>query len=138
MTSATVAYGFRGSDSDKDFSEDYPRFRNMIVIPHVARTGRADYLYGRYIKDKRFQCLPFNRPMLASRRFAGSGVCDHHRGLFDWISLKQWGLPAVALSGTHGMATRRGAFKDNLHVFTAFDSDRPEPTPTSGRLRNWI
>ena len=114
----------RGSDSDKDFSEDYPRFRNMIVIPHVAEDGRADYLYGRFIKDKRFQCLPFNRPMLGLKEVAGAECVIITEGLFDWISLKQWGLPAVALSGTHGMATRRGAFKDNLHVITAFDSDK--------------
>ena len=113
----------RGSDSDTDFSDDYQRFQNMIVIPHVAADGRADYLYGRRIRDKRFQCLPFNRPMLGLEMLGDAECVVLTEGLFDWISLKQWDLPAVALSGTHGRATWGESFKDFRHVVTAFDSD---------------
>ena len=113
----------RGSDSDTDFSDDYQRFQNMIVIPHVAEDGAADYIYGRRIPDKRFQCLPFNRPMLGLEMLGDAECVVLTEGLFDWISLKQWDLPAVALSGTHGRADWGESFKDFLHVVTAFDSD---------------
>ena len=44
-------------------------------------------------------------------------------GLFDWISLTGWGLPAVAALGTQGVERVAEGFRGCPRVFLAFDND---------------
>ena len=44
-------------------------------------------------------------------------------GLFDWLTLAQWGMPACAALGTQGMERVASALKGRPRVFLAFDSD---------------
>ena len=44
-------------------------------------------------------------------------------GLFDWLTLVQWGFPAVAALGTQGLERVALALRGCARVFLAFDSD---------------
>ena len=44
-------------------------------------------------------------------------------GLFDWLVLASWGLPACAALGTQGMDRLASSLQDRPRVFLAFDSD---------------
>ena len=44
-------------------------------------------------------------------------------GLFDWLTLAQWSIPACAALGTQGMDRVAAALRGCPRVFLAFDSD---------------
>ena len=44
-------------------------------------------------------------------------------GLFDWLVLTQWGLPACAALGTQGLERVANALRGCPRVFLAFDND---------------
>ena len=102
------------------------RFAGMVVVPEVAG-GRVRWLAGRAIepgRSPRFQALPGPRPVL------GLGRLGHAppwavvaEGVFDWLLLSEWGIPACAALGTQGMERVAAALRGCPRVFLAFDSD---------------
>ena len=44
-------------------------------------------------------------------------------GVFDWLALTGWGLPAVAALGTQGVERVASALRGCPRVFLAFDND---------------
>ena len=107
-------------------SEGRERFRGMIVVPELA-AGRVHWLAGRSIwpdLQPRFQALPGTKPVLGfSRLPAASPWIVVAEGLFDWLLLAGWGLPAVAALGTQGMHKLASSLQDRPRVFLAFDAD---------------
>ena len=103
------------------------RFAGMVVVPDLA-WGRVRWLVGRAIEPDvtpRFQALPGPRPPVL-----GLGGLDPAtpylvlaEGLFDWLTLVQWGFPAVAALGTQGLERVALALRGCARVFLAFDSD---------------
>ena len=109
-------------------SEGRERFRGMIVVPDLA-AGRVNWLAGRAIHPQarpRFQALPGAKPVLGlSRLPSASPWIVVAEGLFDWLVLAGWGLPAVAALGTHGLDRLASSLQDQARVFLAFDADDP-------------
>ena len=107
-------------------SEGRERFRGMIVVPDLV-AGRVNWLAGRAIHPRarpRFQALPGAKPVLGlSRLPAASPWIVVAEGLFDWLVLAGWGLPAVAALGTQAMDRLASALQDQARVFLAFDAD---------------
>ena len=107
-------------------AEGRERFRGMIVVPDLA-AGRVHWLAGRAIHPQmrpRFQALPGAKPALGlSRLPAASPWIVVAEGLFDWLLLAGWGLPAAAALGTQGMDRLASSLQDRPRVFLAFDSD---------------
>ncbi|MCY4510299.1 MAG: CHC2 zinc finger domain-containing protein [Acidobacteria bacterium] len=86
--------------------EQRERFQGMIVVPDLCQ-GRVHWLAGRSIWPEvspRFQALPGPKPVLGLQRLDGQApwivVAE---GLFDWLVLSAWGLPACAALGTPGV-----------------------------------
>lgn len=115
-------------------SEGRERFRGMIVVPELVGAcpvlrhgGRVHWLAGRAVHPQsrpRFQALPGTKPVLGlSRLPAASPWIVVTEGLFDWLVLAGWGLPAVAALGTQGMDRLASSLQDRPRVFLAFDSD---------------
>ena len=108
-------------------SEGRERFRGMIVIPDLV-AGRVHWLAGRALHPQarpRFQALPGAKPVLGlSRLPAASPWIVVAEGLFDWLLLAGWGLPAVAALGTQGMDKLASSLQDRPRVFLAFDADQ--------------
>ena len=107
-------------------SDGRERFRGMIVVPELSE-GRVDWLAGRTIYPPirpRFQALPGAKPVLGlSRLPSPSPWIVLTEGLFDWLALAGWGLPACAALGTQGMGRLASSLQDQARVFLAFDSD---------------
>ncbi|MYF80935.1 MAG: hypothetical protein F4177_04035 [Chloroflexi bacterium] len=103
------------------------RFGGMIVVPDLVG-NRVHWLAGRAVWPEvlpRFQALPGPKPVLGlSRLAAPTPWVVVAEGLFDWLALSAWGLPAVAALGTQGMDKLASSLQGRQRVFLAFDADQ--------------
>ncbi len=108
------------------FAERGERFAGMVTVPEIAG-GTVRWLAGRAIDPERrprFQALPGPRPVLGLGRLGPSPPwAVVTEGVFDWLLLNEWGLPACAALGTQGMERVAAALRGCPHVFLAFDND---------------
>ena len=102
------------------------RFAGMVVVPAV-RDRQVQWLAGRAIapeRTPRFQTLPGPKPLLGLGRL---GPAPRRvvltEGLFDWLTLVEWGLPAAAVLGTQGLDRVAAALRTCPRVVLAFDAD---------------
>ena len=118
--------GERLQDSGLVSENGTERFAGMVVIPEIAG-DRARWLAGRAIEptgSPRFQSLPGPKPVLGLGRLGPAPRwLVLTEGLFDWLALTQWGLPACAALGTQGMERIAPALPSHSRVLLAFDSD---------------
>ena len=102
------------------------RFAGMVVVPDLT-SGRVRWLVGRAIdpeRSPRFQALAGSKPVLGLGRLgAAPSWVVLTEGVFDWLALTEWGLPAVAALGTQGMERVAGSLLAFPRVFLAFDAD---------------
>ena len=116
------------------FTERGERFAGMVVVPDpVSSTGQAliggrvGWLVGRAVDPgvtPRFQALPGRKPVLGLGRLGTThDAIVLVEGLFDWLTLAQWGMPACAALGTQGMDRVAAALRGRPRVFLAFDAD---------------
>ena len=102
------------------------RFAGTLVVPDVAN-GLVRWLGGRTIARgvrPRFQALPGPKPVLGLSRIPlDSRWVIVTEGMFDWLTLTQWGLPACAALGTQGLERVAQAVSRFANVFVAFDKD---------------
>jgi len=98
----------------------------MVVVPELV-DGRVRWLAGRAIRPEapqRFQSLPGPKPLLGLGQLpAPTPWLVLTEGLFDWLVLAAWGLPAVAALGTQGAKRIAAALRPQPRVLLAFDSD---------------
>ena len=126
---ALEASGFsekRIRDSGLFMERGAERFAGMVVVPD-ASGGLVRWLKGRALDSgakPRFQALPGPKPVLGLGRLgpAPSWVVVAE-GLFDWLLLTGWGLPACAALGTQGVERIAAALRGCPRVFLAFDGD---------------
>ncbi len=109
------------------FTGDGERFARMVVVPDLTAGGRVRWLAGRAVdpgRSPRFQALPGAKPVLGAG-FLGSAPSWTvlTEGLFDWLALAQWGVPACAALGTQGAERIAAALRGCSRVFLAFDAD---------------
>ena len=102
------------------------RFAGMIVVPD-ATGGLVRWLKGRALDSgakPRFQALPGPKPVLGLGRLGPAPAwVVVAEGVFDWLLLTGWGLPACAALGTQGVERIASALRGCPRVFLAFDSD---------------
>ena len=122
------------------FADRGERFAGMIVVPEVI-AGRAHWLAGRTIQPdarQRFTALPGPKPVLGLGRLPSpSPWIVVTEGLFDWLTLASWGVPAVAALGTQGLEKVAAALRGQPRIFLAFDSDDAGKT-AAVRLRELL
>ena len=118
------------------------RFAGMVVVPEVVR-GRVQWFTGRAVDQgwsPRFQALPGSKPILGLGRLGYTPPADRGRGqawvvltegVFDWLTLAGWGLPACASLGTQGMERVADSLRMCPNVFLALDSDDPGRAATA-------
>ena len=110
------------------------RFAGMVVVPDpVSSTGQSAsgglvrWLAGRALDPQarpRFQALPGPKPVLGLGRLGPAPPwAVVAEGLFDWLALTGWGLPACAALGTQGVERVASALRGCPRVFLAFDND---------------
>ena len=129
LRQALESLGFsaaRMRDSGLFMERGSERFAGMVVIPD-ASGGLFRWLAGRAVnpdRTPRFQALPGPKPVLGLGRLGPAPPwAVVAEGLFDWLALTGWGLPAVAALGTQGMERVASALRGCPRVFLAFDAD---------------
>ena len=119
------------------------RFAGMVVVPDpVSSTGQAGglvrWLAGRALNPEvkpRFQALPGPKPVLGLGRLGPAPPwAVVAEGVFDWLALTGWGIPAVAALGTQGVERVASALRGCPRVFLAFDNDDAGREATDGLL----
>ncbi len=112
------------------------RFAGMVVVPEVSG-GLVRWLVGRALQPDtrpRFQALPGPKPVLGCGRLGPAPpLAVVAEGVFDWLALTGWGVPAVAALGTQGVERVAAALRGCPRVFLAFDNDEAGLEAT-GRL----
>ena len=131
LEEALEAAGFgerRVGDSGLFVGRGAERFAGMILVPEVAG-GLVRWLAGRAIdpgRTPRFQAPPGPKPVLGLGRLGGHpSWVVLTEGVFDWLALAHWGIPACAALGTRGMERVASALGACPRVFLAFDNDDP-------------
>ncbi len=102
------------------------RFAGMVVVPDLTG-GLVRWLVGRALEPDvkpRFQALPGPKPVLGLGRLGPAPPwVVMAEGVFDWLALASWGVPAVAALGTQGVERVASAVRGCPRVFLAFDND---------------
>ncbi len=102
------------------------RFTGMVVVPELSG-GLVRWLVGRALDPDtkpRFQALPGPKPVLGLGRLGPAPPwAVVAEGVFDWLALAGWGVPAVAALGTQGVERVASALRGCPRVFLAFDND---------------
>ena len=108
------------------FTERGERFAGMVVVPEVAG-GLVRWLAGRAVDPDaapRFQALPGPKPVLGLGRLGFAPPwAVLAEGVFDWLAIAGWGIPACAALGTQGVEKAAASLRGCARVFLAFDSD---------------
>ena len=104
------------------------RFAAMVIVPEVAG-GLVRWLAGRAVDPDvtpRFQALPGPKPVLGLGRLGPAPPwAVLAEGLFDWLALAGWRIPACAALGTQGLEKVAASLRGCPRVFLAFDQDDP-------------
>ena len=129
LRQAIESLGFsekRIRDSGLFMERGAERFAGMVVVPD-ASGGLVRWLVGRALDPDvkpRFQALPGPKPVLGLGRLGPAPpLAVVAEGVFDWLALTGWGLPACAALGTQGVERVASALRGCPRVFLAFDND---------------
>jgi len=105
-----------------------------IIVPEV-RDGRAVWLVGRLLEPvvraerddgeapPRYLALRGAKPLLGAELARGSATVIVVEGVFDLLTLRNWGYPAVALVGTHTRADIVDQLRSFQRVYLVLDQD---------------
>ena len=129
LRQALESFGFtadRIRDSGLFMERGSERFAGMVVVPD-ASGALVRWLVGRALNPDvkpRFQALPGPKPVLGLGRLGPTPpLAVVAEGVFDWLALTGWGLPACAALGTQGVERIASALRGCPRVFLAFDND---------------
>lgn len=95
-----------------------------IIVPDM-NGGRPSWMTGRARGEAtpRYMNLRLPTPLLGVGTVRDRGEVIVAEGVFDWLTLVQWGLPAIALLGTRISKHTVDALRRFKRVYIALDSD---------------
>jgi len=91
----------------------YEMMGHRITIPNLTEEGQCDFIMGRTVTNDKVKYLGARmpKPLHGFYEVRHSPIIFVVEGHFDWLTLRQWGYPAIAMGGTHGTKSN-----DNLLV----------------------
>ena len=116
---AALRVGLLGHDGRENMA-------GRVVVPEI-RAGQPIWLVGRTVGSEegvpKYLGLPGRKPLLGWEAVSTQRAVWLVEGVFDWLTLRSWGVPALALVGTHvsGEALRSLARFERLYL--ALDND---------------
>ena len=97
-----------------------------VVVPEI-RAGRPVRLVGRAIAPdsggQKYLGLPGRKPLLGWEAACRSRVVYLTEGPFDWLTLRRWGFPALALVGTRVRTEALRALDRFARIYLVLDGD---------------
>lgn len=97
-----------------------------VVVPEI-RSAQPVWLIGRGIGAKpagpKYLALPGPRPLLGWEEARTGSSVVLVEGIFDWLVLRQWDIPALALCGTHVRTAVLAALGCFETIYLALDAD---------------
>ena len=97
-----------------------------VVVPEI-RTGQPIWLVGRIVGSEengpKYLGLPGRKPLLGWEAVSTQPAVWLVEGVFDWLTLRSWGVPALALVGTHVSSDALRALSRFESLYLALDND---------------
>lgn len=116
---AAIRVGLLGRDGRE-------RLAGRVVVPEI-RAGQPVWLIGRALdlagSGPKYLGLPGRKPLVGWEAVADSRTVYLVEGVFDWLTLLSWELPALALVGTHLRAEAVRALARFERVYVVLDND---------------
>lgn len=107
-----------------------------VVVPEI-RAGQPIWLVGRTIEPQqdapKYLGLPGRKPLLGWESAASQPDVWVVEGVFDYLTLRSWEIPALALVGTRVRAETLAALGRFARVYLALDND-PAGREATARL----
>ncbi len=105
--------------------QDREHLRGRLIIPEL-RDGQPVWLIGRAVGSdggRRYLGLPGRKPLLGWEAAVGAPLVFVTEGPFDWLVLRQWGYPALALVGAHARPDLLRSLKQFPCLALVLDND---------------
>jgi DNA primase len=97
-----------------------------VVVPEV-RGGQPIWMVGRavdpFTDGPKYLGLSGRKPLLGWDSARGSRIVVVVEGPYDWLTLRSWDLPALALVGTHVRPAALHALTHFERIYLALDND---------------
>ena len=92
---------------------------HRITIPNIIDNKYVDFMTGRtVINDKiKYYGLRMSKPMCGFYEFRKSPILFVVEGNFDYLILRQWGYPAIVLSGSSISRPNKALLKDKQIIY---------------------
>jgi len=118
--------------------EDRERLRSRVVVPALSG-GAATWMIGRSLPPDgsglRYLGLPGPKPLLGWDDARGATRVCVVEGVVDYLVLRQWGYPVLALLGTHVRPEQIQSLARFDHVDLILDNDAPGCTAATALCR---
>lgn len=104
----------------------HERLAGRVIVPEL-RNGQAIWLIGRAASPdarRRYLALTGPKPLLGWHGVTNSAAVFLTEGPFDWLVLRQWGYPALALVGTHVRPELLCSLERFAYITLVLDNDR--------------
>lgn len=101
---------------------------HRITVPNLIGTKEADFLMGRTVVNDSIKYLGARmpKPLIGFHEIRKSPIVFLVEGQFDWLTLRQWGYPAICVSGNHLKPYIRLPLEDKLIVYVPDIEDSGE------------
>ncbi len=111
----------------------YEALSHRIVIPNIIDKMYCDFMIGRtVINDKiKYLGLRMPKPIMGFYELRNSPILFLVEGNFDYLILRQWGYPAVVMSGSHITKFNYNLLKSRLIVVVPDNDETGEKAGTS-------
>lgn len=81
----------------------YEMMSHRITVPNLIGAKEADFIMGRTVVNDSIKYLGARmpKPLIGFHEVRKSPIIFMVEGQFDWLILRQWGFPAICVSGNH-------------------------------------
>lgn len=100
---------------------------HRITIPNIIDNQYADFMIGRTVINDRIKYLGLRmpKPIMGFYDFRNSPILFLVEGNFDYLLLRQWGYPAIVMSGTHIPKTQLPLLRSKMIIIVP-DNDEDQ------------
>lgn len=101
---------------------------HRITIPNIIGDNQVDFIMGRTVTNDTIKYLGARipKPLIGFHEVRTAPLIFMVEGQFDWLTLRQWGYPAICVSGNHLKPYSRLPLEDKYILYIADIEDSGE------------